>query len=125
MKHPQTMVASDGRLSQPGKDHPHPRAYGTFPRVLGHYVREEKVLTLEEALFKMTGQPALRLGLNKRGFIRKGYFADLTLFDPATVKDKSTFEAPHQYPEGIPYVLVNGKMAVDNGAYQDVRRGKR
>lgn len=118
------MVASDGRLSQPGKDHPHPRAYGTFPRVLGHYVREEKVLTLEEALFKMTGQPALRLGLNKRGFIRKGYYADLTLFDPATVKDKSTFEAPHQYPEGIPYVLVNGKMAVDNGAYQDVRAGK-
>ncbi|MBV6426421.1 MAG: D-aminoacylase [Haliscomenobacter sp.] len=124
MKHPQTMVASDGRLSQPGKDHPHPRAYGTFPRVLGHYVREEKVLTLEEALFKMTGQPALRLGLDKRGFIRKGYYADLTLFDPATVKDKSTFEAPHQYPEGIPYVLVNGKMAIDNGAYQDVRAGK-
>jgi len=96
MQHPQTMIASDGRLSRPGKDHPHPRAYGTFPRVLGHYVREEKVLPLEKALFKMTGQPALRLGLSDRGFIRKGYFADITLFDPKSIKDNSTFETPHQ-----------------------------
>lgn len=124
MQHPQTMVASDGRLSQPGKEHPHPRAYGTFPRVLGHYVREEKVLSLEQALYKMTGQPATRLGLTDRGFIKKGYFADFTLFDPQTISDKSTFEAPHQYAEGIPYVLINGKVVVDQGIYQDVRAGK-
>lgn len=124
MRHPQTMVASDGRLSQPGKDHPHPRAYGTFPRVLGHYVREEKVLSLEQALYKMTGQPALRLGLKDRGFIRKGYYADITLFDPKTIRDKSTFEAPHQYPDGIPYVIINGKVVVDQGIYQDLRAGK-
>jgi dihydroorotase/N-acyl-D-amino-acid deacylase len=124
MQHPQTMVASDGRLSQPGKEHPHPRAYGTFPRVLGHYVREEKVLSLEQALYKMTGQPATRLGLTDRGFIKKGYFADLTLFDPQTIEDKSTFEAPHQYAEGIPYVLINGKIIVDQGVYKDLRAGK-
>jgi N-acyl-D-amino-acid deacylase len=124
MQHPQTMIASDGRLSQPGKDHPHPRAYGTFPRVLGHYVREEKVLSLEQALFKMTAQPALKMGLNDRGFLRKGYYADLTLFDPATVRDNSTFEAPHQYASGILYVLINGKVVVDNGEYQDLRAGK-
>ncbi len=124
MRHPQTMIASDGRLSQPGKDHPHPRAYGTFPRVLGHYVRHEKVLPLTQALYKMTGQPALRLGLTERGFIRKGYFADITLFDQTKIQDKSTFEAPHQYPEGIPFVIINGKVVVDNGEYQDLRAGK-
>lgn len=124
MQHPQTMVASDGRLSQPGKDHPHPRAYGTFPRVLGHYVREEKVLSLDQALFKMTGQPARRMGLTDRGFLRKGYYADLTLFNPDTIRDKSTFEGPHQYPEGIPFVLVNGQIVVDEGVYRDVRAGQ-
>ncbi|MFM8361424.1 MAG: N-acyl-D-amino-acid deacylase family protein, partial [Haliscomenobacter sp.] len=124
MQHPQTMIASDGRLSQPGKDHPHPRAYGTFPRVLGQYVREEKVLSLEQALFKMTAQPALKMGLHDRGFLRKGYYADLTLFDPATVRDQSTFEAPHQYATGIPYVILNGKVVVDNGEYRDLRAGK-
>lgn len=124
MQHPQTVIASDGRLSQPGKDHPHPRAYGTFPRVLGHYVRQEKVLSLQEALVKMTSQPALRLGLIDRGFIRKGFFADITLFDPRTVQDNSTFEAPHQYPNGIPYVIINGKIVVDQGEYKDLRAGK-
>ena len=101
MKHPKTMIASDGRLSQPGVDHPHPRAYGTFPRVLGVYVREKKILTLTEAIHKMSGLPALRLGLKDRGTIATGNYADIVIFDPATVKDKSTFEEPHQYPEGI------------------------
>jgi dihydroorotase/N-acyl-D-amino-acid deacylase len=124
MRHPQTMIASDGRLSQPGKDHPHPRAYGTFPRVLGDYVRERKVITLEQALFKMTGQPAQRLGLTDRGVIKVGAFADLALFDPATVAARSTFEDPHHYPVGIPYVVVNGRVAFDETGYHDIRAGR-
>jgi dihydroorotase/N-acyl-D-amino-acid deacylase len=124
MRHPQTMIASDGRLSQPGKDHPHPRAYGTFPRVLGVYVREKKNLTLEQALFKMTGQPARRLGLTDRGILQVGAYADLALFDPATVADRSTFEAPHQYPAGIPYVVINGRLAFDETGYHDIRAGR-
>ncbi|MGB4838505.1 MAG: D-aminoacylase [Saprospiraceae bacterium] len=124
MKHPKTMIASDGRLSVPGYGHPHPRAYGTFPRVLGHYVRERKLLTLEEAIHKMTLLPALRLGLKNRGFISAGNFADLVIFDPKTVKDKSTYEAPHQYPEGILYVIVNGTITVDNGTFTENRAGK-
>lgn len=124
MQHPFTMVASDGRLSTPGQGHPHPRAYGTFPRVLGHYVREEKVLPLEEAVRKMTGLPAQRLGLADRGIIKAGNVADITIFNPATVKDESTFEEPHQYPSGIDYVIINGKFAVDQGVFQHVLIGK-
>ena len=123
MKHPKTMIASDGRLSQPGVDHPHPRAYGTFPRVLGHYVRERKVLTLTEAIHKMTALPALRLGLKDRGTLAKNNYADIVIFNPATVKDKSTFEEPHQYPEGIFYVIVNGVITVDNGKFTTNRGG--
>lgn len=124
MRHPQTMIASDGRLSQPGKDHPHPRAYGTFPRVLGVYVREKKVLPLESALFKMTGQPARRLGLTDRGVVRPGAAADLVIFDPEKIADQSTFDTPHRYPVGIPYVIVNGRVAVDETGYHDVRAGR-
>jgi dihydroorotase/N-acyl-D-amino-acid deacylase len=123
MQHPMTMIASDGRLSEPGKGHPHPRAYGTFPRVLGHYVREEKVLTLSQALYKMTALPAQRLGLKDRGILKVGYYADITLFNPKSIIDQSTFDKPHQYPKGIPYVLVNGKPVVDQGVYKDVRSG--
>jgi N-acyl-D-amino-acid deacylase len=124
MRHPQTMIASDGRLSQPGKDHPHPRAYGTFPRVLGEYVRERKTLTLTQALYKMTGQPARRLGLTDRGRLEVGCYADLALFNPATVAALSTFERPHQYPVGIPYVIVNGRVAFDETGYHDLRAGR-
>lgn len=124
MKHPMTMIASDGRLSEPGKGHPHPRAYGTFPRVLGHYVREEKVLTLSQALYKMTALPAQRMGLKDRGNLKVGNYADITIFNPQTIKDQSTFENPHQYPVGIPYVLINGRIVVDRGVYKDVRAGK-
>lgn len=123
MQHPMTMIASDGRLSEPGKGHPHPRAYGTFPRVLGHYVREEKVLTLSQALHKMTILPAQRLGLKDRGTLKIGCYADITMFNPQTIKDQSTFDKPHQYPKGIPYVIINGKIAVDQGIYKDVRAG--
>ncbi len=124
MQHPQTMIASDGRLVAPGMGHPHPRWYGTFPRVLGRYVREKKVLSLPEAVHKMTALPAAAMGLTDRGLLREGLKADLVLFDPGTVADKATFEDPHQYPEGIPYVVVNGQLAVDNGEFQRVKAGE-
>lgn len=124
MKHPQTMIASDGRLTQPGEGHPHPRWYGTFPRVLARYVRERGVLTLPEAIHKMTGQPAARLGLRDRGTLVEGAFADIVVLDPATVADRATFQEPHQYPDGIPYVVVNGRVAVDGGGYTGVRAGR-
>ncbi len=124
MRHPQTMIASDGRLVRPGDGHPHPRWYGTFPRVLGVYVRERRVVTLEEAIHKMTGLPARRLGLTGRGTIAEGAYADVVVFDPTTVRDRATFEQPHQYPEGIDYVIVNGALAVDAGRYVDVRSGR-
>lgn len=123
MKHPQTMIASDGRLVKLGDGHPHPRWYGTFPRVLGRYVRERNVLQLKEALHKMTYLPAQALGLKNRGLIREGYKADLTLFDPKTVLDKATFEKPHQYSEGIEYVVVNGRLAVDQGVFKPIKSG--
>ncbi len=124
MRHPQTMIASDGRLARLGEGQPHPRWYGTFPRVLGVYVRERKVLTLEQAIHKMTGLPAARLGLRDRGGVAEGYYADLVVFDAATVRDRATFQAPHQYPEGIDYVLVNGVPAVDGGRYVNARAGR-
>ncbi|WP_198944437.1 N-acyl-D-amino-acid deacylase family protein [Robiginitalea sediminis] len=124
MQHPLTMIASDGRLVWPGEGHPHPRWYGTFPRVLGHYVRDIKLLSLEEAIYKMTALPARTLNLADRGLLKPGMKADITVFDPATVKDLATFEAPHQYPEGIPYVLVNGQVAIDQGRFMDLRAGQ-
>jgi dihydroorotase/N-acyl-D-amino-acid deacylase len=124
MRHPQTMIASDGRLSTPGDGHPHPRAYGTFPRVLGRYVREQRLLTLEQAVHKMTGMPAARLGLRDRGVLRAGAVADVVVFDPATVADRATFEQPHQYPVGIGTVVVNGVVAVDGGTPTGARAGR-
>ncbi len=124
MRHPVTMIASDGSLNQPGDGHPHPRAYGTFSRVLGRYARDQRVLTLETAVAKMTGMPAARLGLVDRGRVAEGAFADLTVFDPRTVRDRATFEAPHQYPEGIPFVLVNGAVTVDEGNLTAARAGR-
>jgi dihydroorotase/N-acyl-D-amino-acid deacylase len=124
MVHPQTMIASDGRLSQPGDGHPHPRAYGTFPRVLGEYVRAQKLLPLETAVHKMTGMPARRLGLSDRGVLRVGAMADVVVFDAATVKDQSTFTEPHQYPSGIETVIVNGKIAVRAGKPTGVKAGQ-
>ena len=124
MRHPQTMIGSDGRLSRPGDGHPHPRAYGTFPRVLGLYARDAGVLSLEDAVFKMTGAPARRLGLRDRGVLRVDAFADVTIFDPSTVADRATFENPHQYPAGIEYVIVNGKVAVDEGRFAHVTAGR-
>jgi len=124
MRHPMSMIASDGRLSTPGEGHPHPRGYGTFPRVLGHYVRDEHVLSLEEGVHKMTGMPAARLGLKDRGVLRAGAAADVVVFDAARIADRATFENPHQYAVGIDYVFVNGVAAVDGGKYTDSRSGK-
>jgi N-acyl-D-amino-acid deacylase len=124
MRHPQTMIASDGRLSRPGDGHPHPRAYGTFPRVLGRYVRDEKVLTLEQAVHKMTALPAAELPLADRGVLLAGAYADVVVFDPARVADRATFDAPHQYPVGIEFVLVNGVLAVDGERFVGTRAGR-
>ena len=124
MSHPQTMIGSDGRLVALGDGHPHPRWYGTFPRVLGLYSRERGVLELEEAVHKMTNMPARRIGLPKRGLVKTGWFADLVVFDPETVIDRATFQEPHQYPIGIDWVMVNGEITVADGIYRDLRSGK-
>jgi len=124
MRHPQTMIASDGRLSRPGNGHPHPRAYGTFPRVLARYVRERGILTLESAIHKMTGMPAATLRLTDRGAVRAGARADITIFHADSVADLATFQEPHQYPAGIPYVIVNGTVAVDGGRFTGARAGR-
>jgi dihydroorotase/N-acyl-D-amino-acid deacylase len=124
MQHPMTMIASDGRLTQPGIGHPHPRWYGTFPRVLGHYVREKKLISLQEAIRKMTSLPAMRLGLDDRGVLKKGAHADIAIFDPKTVIDRATFTEPHQYPKGIDVVVVNGQITVKDGEMTQNRSGK-
>jgi dihydroorotase/N-acyl-D-amino-acid deacylase len=124
MAHPMTMIASDGRLMRPGEGVPHPRAYGTFPRVLGHYVRDEHVLTLEQGVHKMTGMPAARLGLADHGCLHAGCVADIAIFDAAKIRDVGTFEDPHHYAEGIPYVFVNGVAVVDGGKFTSARPGK-
>jgi N-acyl-D-amino-acid deacylase len=106
------------------KRNPHPRAYGTFPRILGKYVREENVLSWEEAIRKMSALPADRLGLSDRGRIKKDLAADIVIFDPGTVIDKATYTQPHQFPEGINYVIVNGKIVVKDGVHTGAKPGK-
>lgn len=123
MAHPQTMIASDGLLTRLGDGVPHPRNYGTFPRVLGKYARDEKVITLETAVKKMTSMPAARLGLTDRGCVRTGCVADITVFDPQTVADRGTFTEPHQYPSGIEWVIVNGTPVVERGTFTSARPG--
>lgn len=117
MKYPATMIASDAAPGIPtfGKDVPHPRAYGTFARVLGVYVREKHVLTLEEAVRKMSSFPAQRMGLVDRGVLRPGMKADVVVFNPATIIDKATFEKPHQYADGVVDVIVNGHPVLLDG----------
>ena len=117
------MIASDGRLVKLGDGHPHPRWYGTFPRVLGRYVREKKVLSMEEAIHKMTFLPAKTMGLKDRGLIKIGNKADLTLFNPNTIIDNATFTNPHQFSDGIEYVFVNGKLAVDQTKFKPIKSG--
>ncbi|MGZ4433683.1 MAG: amidohydrolase family protein [Trebonia sp.] len=102
----------------------HPRAYGSFARVLGHYVRDEKVLPLADAIRRMSGLPAATLGLSGRGVLREGGYADIVVFDPATVMDRATFGDPHQLSAGVSEVLVNGKVTIGSGAFtRGARRG--
>ena len=124
MQHPATMIASDGEVPAFGRGNPHPRSYGTFARVLGVYVREKKTLTLEDAVRRMTSFPAARIGLQDRGILRPGMKADIAIFDPARVRDRATFEAPHQYAEGFSHVLVNGQVVFENGEMTPARPGR-
>ena len=124
MQHPATAIGSDGPVGVFGEGAPHPRQYGTFARVLGLYVRERKVLSLEEAIRKMSSQSARRLGIHDRGLITEGYFADIAIFDPDEIIDKATFENPHQYAIGTKFVLVNGAVVVENGQHTGARPGR-
>ena len=124
MRYPNTAFASDGGIREFGIGHPHPRSYGTNARVLARFVREKNVLTLEDAIRRMTSLPARTFGLKERGFVRADMAADLVLFDPALVEDKATFAAPHQYSQGFDFVIVNGKIAVENSKPTDIRAGK-
>jgi N-acyl-D-aspartate/D-glutamate deacylase len=112
MQHPLTAIASDGSVFEFGKESPHPRSYGCYPRVLGQYVRQRKLLTLEQAIHKMTLLPARRLGWQDRGLLAPGHWADLVVFDPETVEDKATFLQPHQHSIGIEHVLVRGEFVL-------------
>jgi dihydroorotase/N-acyl-D-amino-acid deacylase len=112
LKHPRTMIAADGGIEVPGTGHPHPRNYGTFARVLGHYVRELDALPLHTAIHKMTRMPADRIGLSSRGRIAAGAVADVVVFDPALVDDKATFADPHQYAVGVRHVFVAGQAVL-------------
>ncbi|HXJ81958.1 MAG TPA: D-aminoacylase [Candidatus Methylomirabilis sp.] len=126
--HPQVMIGSDGSSlavdGEMGKGKPHPRSYGTFPRVLARYVRAERLLTLEQAVMKMTGLPARRLGVRDRGVLAVGAKADIVGFDAMRVEDRATYEEPHRYSAGIPYVLVNGRVVIEGGEHTGALPGQ-
>jgi N-acyl-D-aspartate/D-glutamate deacylase len=124
MRHPLAMFDTDADLVEYGFGFPHPRSYGTFPRVLGRYVRELKVLTLEEAIRRMTSLSADQVGQKERGRIARGMFADITVFDPDRIADTATFTEPHQYPLGIRHVVVNGVPIIRNGALTGAKPGR-
>ena len=128
LEHPASMIGSDGYALAPygnlGKGKNHPRSYGTFPMVLARYVRERKVLTLEEAVRKMTSLPAQKLGLRDRGLLREGMWADIVMFDSNRVLDKATYDEPYQYPEGIENVLVDGQVVIEESVHTGTLSGK-
>ncbi len=124
MRHPQVVIGSDSDILAAGQGVPHPRGYGNNARVLGHYVRELKVISLQEAVRKMTSLPAAQFGFAQRGSIQAGYAADLVLFDKDTVSDHATYAAPHQFPVGIPCVIVNGTVVVRDGKHTGARPGE-
>lgn len=124
MRYPFTAIASDGGVTEFGIGNPHPRSYGTNARVLAEYVRGRRVLTLEDAIHRMTALPARTFGLKDRGLIREGMAADLVIFDPANVADKATYGKPHQYSQGFDFVVVNGTLVVDQAKLTAARPGK-
>lgn len=124
MQHPATAIGSDGPVGIFGEGAPHPRQYGTFARVLGLYVRERGIISLEEAVRKMSSQTARRLGIHDRGLITENYFADIAIFDADEIIDKATFEDPHQYAVGMKYVFVNGTLVVEDGQHTGARPGR-
>ena len=121
------MPASDGSVYSPegvlGQTLPHPRSYGTFPRFLEQFVREKKLLDLSTAIYKCTALPASRAGFKERGLLKPGYWADIVVFDPATVADKATYAKPHTFPSGILHVFVNGVAAICNGTHTGALAG--
>lgn len=128
MSHPQTIISSDARAlatyGELSNGSTHPRYYGAFPRILGKYVREESLLSWEEAIKKMTSMPAKIMGLDTRGILAQGMVADILIFDPKTVADKATFESPHQYPIGIEKVILSGEIIIDQGDHTERLRGQ-
>src|SRR5699024_3009408 len=120
ISHSAGTIGSDGLLG----GEPHPRAYGTFPRILGKYVREERVTTLEEMIRRMTSQPARIINMQNRGIIREGLKADIVIFDPDNIKDLATFENPRQYNEGIKNVIVNGNIIIDDKDSNELHAGE-
>src|SRR5688500_7347666 len=128
LRKPWVSVGSDGGSMAPEgiflTGNPHPRAYGNFARLLGKYVREDKVITLEEAVRRLSGLPAANLGLERRGLLKAGYFADVAIFDPATIADRATFEKPHQYAVGMKHVLVNGTVVLKDGEHTGATPGR-
>jgi N-acyl-D-amino-acid deacylase len=128
LRHSRVMIGSDAGATAPygvlGQGHPHPRAYGTFPRILGPYVRERGLISLEEAISRMTGLTARRLGLSDRGLVRPGYKADLVVFDAQSIADRATYDDPHAYPTGIRWVIVNGQVLLRDGERLPVLPGR-
>ena len=128
LTHPLAMIGSDGNAISPTGVHagekPHPRFYGTYPRILGRYVREQSLMSLETAVHKMTGMPAARLRLPDRGRVAEGAVADLVVFDPDSVIDHSTFEDPHQLSEGVRHVFVQGEAVISDGVHTGARPGR-
>ena len=128
LQQPWVSICNDSEGASPegllGQEHPHPRAYGTFPRILRKYVREEKKLTLEDAIRKFSALPAQRMRLTDRGVLKAGMWADVVVFDPATIKDVATFAEPNQLSQGMEYVLVNGAPVIDQGKMTGARPGK-
>lgn len=124
MQYPFTMIASDGGIRPFGEGMPHPRSYGTNARILGHYVREKKILGLEDAVRRMTSLPAQKFGLPNRGMLRPGMKADIVIFDPTQIQELSTFEKPHAYSVGMDYVMVNGQLTLQAGKHTGAREGK-
>jgi N-acyl-D-aspartate/D-glutamate deacylase len=124
MQKPYVMTGSDGQITFFGRAKPHPRNYGTFPRKIRRYVLEKKIISMEQAIRSASGLPAEMLKFSDRGLIKKSYVADIVVFDPERILDMATFEEPHQFSQGIDFVLIDGQIVIHNGEFTDVLAGK-